>query len=128
MGASASRPAAAGERGRGGRCRRQARSYSTWNIPELISSPEYSPAAWSPCPVVGGQAPTLAQDDVNRDLGVGLLVQRLLEPGDVPVAAELATGLGEHPHALEAEPLVERDRLRVRERDPRVRAVEVLAL
>src|SRR5207249_3597163 len=39
--------------------------------------------------------------------------QRLLVPGDVPVAPELPALLGEHPHLAEAEPLVQPDRRRV---------------
>src|SRR5258706_9183301 len=54
--------------------------------------------------------------------------QRLFVPAHVPVAVELAALLGEVGYPLEAEPLVERDRRLVGQRDAGVSTVQVLAL
>src|SRR5712664_4290928 len=54
--------------------------------------------------------------------------QRLFVPAHVPVAVELASLLGEVGNPLEAEPLMERDRRLVGQRDAGVRTVQVLAL
>src|ERR1700693_654960 len=53
---------------------------------------------------------------------------RLFVPGYVPVPPEFAALLGEVGHALEAEPLMEPDRGRIRKRDAGVGPVYVLAL
>src|SRR5216684_5394523 len=54
--------------------------------------------------------------------------QRLFVPAYVPVAVELASLLGEMGNPLEAEPLMERDRRLVGQRDAGVSTVQVLAL
>src|SRR5260370_36569331 len=54
--------------------------------------------------------------------------ERLFVPAHVPVAVELATLLGEVSNPLEAEPLMERDRRLVGQRDAGVSTVQVLAL
>src|SRR5258708_38605419 len=54
--------------------------------------------------------------------------QRLFVPAHVPVAVELAALLGEVGYPLEAEPLMERDRRLVGQRDAGVSTVQVLAL
>src|SRR6266851_8123935 len=54
--------------------------------------------------------------------------QRLFVPAHVPVAVELASLFGEVGDPLEAEPLMERDRRLVGQRDAGVGAVHVLAL
>ncbi len=51
----------------------------------------------------------------------------LFKPRDVPVPPELATLLGEKGDPLETETLVQGNRGWIRERDPRIRAMHVLA-
>src|ERR1700682_4552405 len=57
-----------------------------------------------------------------------LLANRLLVPGDVPVAPELSALLGEMGHPLETEALVEANRGRVWQRDPGIRPVYIFTL
>src|SRR5438445_4584651 len=66
----------------------------------------------TPSPAASAQEPTLPQ--------------RLLVPGNVPVAAELAALLGVVGDLLEPEPLVERDRCWVRDRDAAIGPMDVL--
>src|SRR5437899_9409628 len=61
-------------------------------------------------------------------LGAALASQRFLEPGDVPVAVELAALFRVQRHALEPESLVQLDRLRVGQGDAGIRAMQVFAL
>src|SRR5205807_8736735 len=64
----------------------------------------------------------------DRRLGADLAPQRFLEPGHVPVAAELASLLGVVRRTFEAEPLVQLNRRRVGEGDADVRTMHVFAL
>src|SRR5438093_6574938 len=75
---------------------------------------------------VGGGSPR-EREGPERGASASGGAQGLLVPGDVPVAAELPALLREMRDLLEAEPFVQCDRGRVRQRDAGVCPMDVLA-